>query len=1093
MSHAEVRRRLSAFESRAAIAAVAATGVPTNDLIDLTKRKSIVELEQMRVREANATNRDRWLSNLEARARLATQQQQQQPQSRNTIRATNALLDLQPSRRIVANSTIHILDSASSSSTTSTSATTTIPPAAIMRPLVIAARNSNTNKRRREQRVPAVPRSSWNRPDVMLETYAFLYNTIDTLAIEMDETLWRKVYALPPMRNRRLNWSRLEEARSIQFLPQYQTPIAGLSGGGGDEYVFPVSDLDPRQFDEGRATVARVGAKRRQIEGAASRVELPFYARSNGLFDPPVTIRDRMLRRSYVQQNDGFLCATHALNNVANRIMFAPADMLGVIDVFRPLGNMFAQLEEVILTALREGIFMLQVSLTSLTEFNPLHEAERHPARKTFLRFLKQAGGMLVYRPSAAGHFVSLVYSDDPSLPPATPRWAIWDGKNVSVRATTAASALSTYIFKSDIVGISDPEVIRRERARHEQNLQNVIGSSYFGLLPISLEVLLGIGVPPSLRDSTNANDNDDDDNDESGDDSRAAAKAEYLETLTLTRSLLRRFLSETTVIETGLHAENPINEQREEISSPIPMSANNFESIARDMSGYGLTGREPTNPVSFMSARFVLDQTLNKHFDGVAEILLQVHSKTPLSRFWRREMTNHIKQAASLLVDSTGVGMFFSSAGLYTDEERETMFKIHTHRRWFRYFVLYIACTVIDNYIGTKPEIPKPPGVSERDNPRNNPDNDRWYVEPIPAYILRILMVLCMVGFTNHVTSGEPLTNTPHIVKLISFMFHSRHGVLIREKLPPWLSTIIATADLVIEGEEARDHADRLSQAQERFTEYLAKTRYDKSLWLLELVAAARLPNFPLPSVEPFRLTRAARQRSAAIQLVNDPEFDVEEFLSRTWDNGSPEMDRTAEFCAILRSTLFRLPLARQNFQSVAEALVELRTDDATPLVVANFMHESASLFIAEVLKPELDYSNDADNDEGEPMVRLHVETIDSEDVAREWIDIVAFDRRFASSVWVQASNDYTTHRITVAKPRLFERALQRGFDLIHRRVFALHMTAPDARPPIHSNPTRIPQTNARSEVTRSWTEVRPSRLPQAELSVAPLGSPMQ
>lgn len=949
-----------------------------------------------------------------------------------------------------------------------------------------SAEASTSDARAPTDAYPPVQRSLWNRPEVMVQTFAFLYNTIETLGVQMDESLWRKVYALPPMRNRRLNWSQLGDARQIQFIPRYQPPLEH-----DDVFVFPVAEFRDDQFDEGRATVSHIGVKRRHERGKTQN-EVPYYARANGLFDPPVTLHDRTLRRNYVQQNDGFLCATHALNNVMNRIAFAPADTLGVIDVLRPLGNMFAQLEEVMLVALREGVLLLRVSLTMLSELVPLHDTERFPERKVFLRFVKQAGGMLVYRPSADGHFVSLIYSGDRTLPLDTPRWAIWDGKNVVTRGSTAASALERYIFRSSIIGVSDPEIIRREREASQRNYGNVLGNSFYGLLPISAETLLG------YRGDVSPDVDDDDDDDENDDTDISDAEEERR----LVRTLLRRFLSETTVIDTGLRAENPLNEQREEIAEAAPLSANNFDMIARDMRANNLTGRETTNPASFFAARFAVDKSLNANFDKIASLLLDLYTSNgsaPLSRFWRRELTNSIKEAASLIIDQTGIGLFFTNVRVARDnasedeqrqaeEERRKFFTIHSNRRWFRYFVLFLVCSAVDDYIGTKPEIPKPPGVSERDNPRNNPDNDRWYVETIPARIIELLFVLCFVGFTNLTSCGEPFAKTPHISELADLLFNARDALLTpRDNVPSFLRALMTHADTEIAGEEPLTRVARINGLRQQFAHYLVFTRYDKTLWLLESAVACRLPNFALPSIEPFRLTDDARVR-AADAFEGSAHFDRATFMQKTTDDGSPAYDHMAEFCTLLRTTLFQLPFGTHDYASALHNLISLRRDDVVPYEMAQHMHNAALKFVQLSQRPVID-----DNDDDDDMnVRLPFPVIASEHDARDWIDIVAFDRRFTTSLWDKFANVLNARETNnVRKPRLFERALELGFDRIQRRVFGVHTVVPDNRAPIYSNPTRIPTTNAQNEMITRWTDARPYQTAQAQLSVAPLGPP--
>jgi len=132
-----------------------------------------------------------------------------------------------------------------------------------------------------------------------------------------------------------------------------------------------------------------------------------------------------------------------------------------------------------------------------------------------------------------------------------------------------------------------------------------------------------------------------------------------------------------------------------------------------------------------------------------------------------------------------------------------------------------------------------------------------------------------------------------------------------------------------------------------------------------------------------------------------------------------------------------------------------------------------------------------DLDSDDDDAHISLPFPVIGSEDDARDWIDIVAFDRRFTTSIWHLIANQPNARHPSVRKPRLFERALELGFDRIQRRVFGVHTAQPDNRAPIYNNPTRIPTTNARNEMIARWTDARPYQTAQAELSVAPLGPP--
>lgn len=917
-----------------------------------------------------------------------------------------------------------------------TTATTTTPPRAI------------------EKVYAPVGHSSWNNPAVMIRVYSYLYNTIDSLGVQMDAGLWLKVYGEPPYRNRQLNWSSIADARQMQFVPRYQVAPASASSSTRrtDAYDF---------YDNSALVVASVGMKR-PFDFASSTAafvappRVACFEQNNGFFDPPQTMYDHALRRSFAMQHDGFLCAIHSLNNVSNRMAFAPPDTLGVIDMLRPLGNCYAQLEEVIVAALREGIFLVQIRLTSASDLIPLHDDSEFPANKTCLRLLKRAGGMLVFQPP--GHFVSLVYSEEPGVAPSQ-CWGVYDSRAVVARGPTAATTLDNFIFRRNIAGISDQRAIARELAKRQAKQRSDFDTLYIGLLPISLEALLddGIGDDPS-----------------SGGDSSSDQDAVYQRLLEkrLIRSLLRRSLSETMVIKSLLIAQSESNQQEYEINVPLPLQPSAIDSIVRDIDSNDLTGSEQTNPASLYATRFSIDQSLNDIFDELAAPVLQyfLGGKT---LFWRRQLADTLNRARGVLDSAPGSGLFFTSVAQNEQSLRQFL-RLHSNRRWFRYFVLYICCSSIVDYIGTKPEIPIPPGTPESRNPRKNPENDRWYLKTIPSQIFPLLILVCMVGYTNLTTLGNPDERTPNIGRLFDYLYNERERSLLLPPVPQHLAAIAA-----------RPTSTENAAA---FKAYFSCNRYDKTFWLLEATATVQLPEqpqlglpaFPLPSIEPFRLTLQARRRVGEFYSMRSGEhedFDLERFYGASCDDLSFQYDDMAEFVLLLRTTLFRLPLAGQDFNAVGAVLASVEVTAPTPLVLAQHMHEVADEFIARATTP-------VDSD------TMPFADINSDEMARRWVDIVAFDRAYSSNNWRNAAQVTQFHATSLQKPRLFERVLQTGFDSIHRTVFGIQTLAPDTRRAIYTNQTRVPIVDSASRPVQRWDDVRPYTSQRAQLSMRPIGS---
>ena len=862
-----------------------------------------------------------------------------------------------------------------------------------------------------------VARSGWSEPSEMAQTYSYLYNTINSLVAQMEPGLWAKVYGEPPHRDRRLNWTRLADARRIVFISR-EDPDA-------DERRRELAALpyDEYNFIPGRVTMYGGGGMKRKLS-SVNNGNVPER------FEQPPPTYDRRLRRWFATQyNDGYLCALHSLNNVSNAMTFAPPDILGTIESLRSLGTRFAQLEEVVLAALREGIFLVQIKLTSVNDLVPLHDAEAHPQAKYCLEALKRAGGMLVLRPSGdAGHFVSLVYSSSPDIPAGGERWGVFSTNECDVYSTTAAGALERYIFGTNRLGLSDAALIERERTARATSRRSVLDQPFIGLLPISLAALTATG-DFTQSDTSSV--------------SEADARTRRQLEVRLTRTLVRRALSEMEIRSAGLIAQEERNAQREELHVPVPISANNFDQIARDINANRLTGLEQTNPASLFVARYAIDQTLSQEADRLAQLVLQQYNGAALSEAaWQHDVAQQLRvMRGTALAELRTIGMFFTSASA-TEESMRKFTALHSNRRWFHYLALFVVVDALEAHLSS----------------------GRTVV--ITDELFQLLVLLTLLSYTNLTSYGEKYTATPHLLKLLDVAYIERALLLPLAKAPPGVLELF-------EGSET------VEPTQAAFTDYILLNRYDSSLWLLDTAHAQRFANFGLPSVEPFRLTEEARDRVIADNERRAvPKFNRAEFIELQYDDGRLPYDQMAEFVALLRATLFMLPFAGSEYRQVATELAAVAPGQPTPLPLAAHMHEQARAFIARA-------TTQIDNE-------MPFAAINNEGDAMQWIDALAFDRMFASvDDWQIIANEgqLTTHRLSVKRPRFVERALQLGFDRIHRDIFGALTMRPDQRPLIFSNTTRVPPLNAATgRSATAWEQVRPLTTPEAHLAVRPI-----
>ena len=142
--------------------------------------------------------------------------------------------------------------------------------------------------------------------------------------------------------------------------------------------------------------------------------------------------------RLFPVQRDGFLCGTHSLNALARGALLNPASVFETMLLMRdsvdpavPFG-LYAQRDELIVAALREGVVLGCVLLSDLTQLAMLKCGAQLPVppHRAFEHAVGAAGGLILHFASAdgeGGHYVTV-------LPLADGSWAVYDTSAVTLR-----------------------------------------------------------------------------------------------------------------------------------------------------------------------------------------------------------------------------------------------------------------------------------------------------------------------------------------------------------------------------------------------------------------------------------------------------------------------------------------------------------------------------------------------------------------------------------------------------------------------------------------------------------------------------------
>ena len=794
------------------------------------------------------------------------------------------------------------------------------------------------------------------------------------------------------------------------------------------------------------------------------------YKRKSGsvdTYDPPTRVYNSPTQRSYEFQSDGFFCGGHSLNNVANAVVLSPPAMLSAIELVRTLGSMEASFSELMLAALREGIFLLPIELNHVWNLNSFDPEAKYPEDKCCLSLLELARGMVIF--DGGGHFVSLIYttSTDPASPisipeadPASPisipegrHWVVFDSLSEAVAAgKTAAAALDQYILGRLKVGMSESNTTRLKAGMGEPNTtrearrrllgMNLVHTQFVGLMPISLY---------SLHQDAHR---------------RAKEVGSQLKTLeiglgdyahlVMLRTILRRSLSEMRTVNSDEKNADI------ELFIPSPASPNSIDELCwiikqqastgedgKDWSGSLIDGFDQTNIASFTMIRFAVDARLNVLAEDLAGIVMREYQLGWPAHFVIREERSNkkgaktlvrtatefdeinliVKQVRSLLYDATeGLGLLLTGSSSVDStvphpESFDKFVTIMSNRRWLRYIVLYLAATGLLNAINRI--------VTDATNFIGEDIDETEY--RLGSEVQKLLVLFCTVAYSNLVGNGVKLEATAAMRAMFGAVQTERASLLPLDSVPP------ALADLVI-NQEIKNVG--------MFARFFLGGCIEWYVWLLQAVINVKNTDIELPSLAPL--------------LAFDRPNDL------VYDNLTRSYDVSAKFITLLRTSLFQMPMSDGDQTDIEESYFAQNPKEPTRLHIQEHFASVGVMFVTNALTDKF---------------------VASVEEANSWIDVLAFDSGYANIT----DDDYSaltarraeTHDLSDKRPRFIEKAAQSGFDTIRRRVFGELRLEPDDRTPISNNIAQLPLPNPAGV----WTSTLPRRYNPCTVPLAALG----
>ncbi len=526
----------------------------------------------------------------------------------------------------------------------------------------------------------------WADPEMMTATYALLYNVhvccgAPYLPSLMEERVWRLVYGDAAVRPRNLCWayasgdadSEMETAAFV-YKKQRSTPdersrmrslrtlIGELRSNGADL--------------EARALQHQITRAQRELAQLEKGGDTEFFLR------PARTIERKFAggqRAFEAQVHDGYLCALHAFNNVANSVVLSPPDLLQSIELLRSLTTRFASTEELMLAALREGVFLLPLKVSTAAELGALDRDQPFPRRKYALELIERAGGMIILqkRPEPnPGHFVALVHDSAAATADEENdyEWAVYSYDRIVAHGPTAADAIDEFVFGVLAEACEDDDAVERAyalptREERRRALEKGRGGGdsqatfFIGLLPVCLEALCEDSQQSVRFENLDAD----------------AAAWRYM-----LRSIVRRSLSEMSVVSYGDADECDLKVA--EPVSPATLDAIwmlfSDSARARVPEQLRFDGMDGVNAASAIAVRLSVDEQLNAVAEQLARAVLVADADAA------RDV---LTQTRSMLRELPALGLLFTMR----DNFRKFC-RLVDNTHWFRLLALSLSTTSI-------------------------------------------------------------------------------------------------------------------------------------------------------------------------------------------------------------------------------------------------------------------------------------------------------------------------------------------------------------------------------------------------------------
>lgn len=460
-------------------------------------------------------------------------------------------------------------------------------------------------------------RYRWSFPEDMHCTYAFLFDAARELRVRLAPDLWRLVYNCAAARSREVAW--------LDTIGYTRRHLLVAENRVQAEYEQRMCDLEENKIALDEQALSE--ATRRQ-EKAIRLLKMRIARNRLMSFEPPFFTTDAVSGAPFEVQSDSFYCAVHALNNVARSLLFTPPDMLAAIECTRTLDERCASPEDVMLMALREGVFLLQVSLTHIDDADQLSDG------RNFAALLQSAGGMLIYQPSGTGvgtgHYVPLVRVRD--------QWLIFSGESVLERSPSASAALHAYIastFDIDVPPGTSAVAARRNAAALSGDDAEL---PFIGLLPIGLDCLWHKAV----ADKKNAE----------GSTVPAAAAGTGESEAVVQKTILARTLLRRSLSEWRLQAAND-GAVHEDMWTATPMSPCAIEEIGSIIQydpqppTVRCTGLETINVASFIGSRHEVYRELNRYAGRLAHSVMDGRYSVTLDML--RQLRSYLRAPPAL------------------------------------------------------------------------------------------------------------------------------------------------------------------------------------------------------------------------------------------------------------------------------------------------------------------------------------------------------------------------------------------------------------------------------------------------------------